>query len=298
MTLRSPGGPRVALATCSQFPQLPDDETLLLDALRERGIAAEPAVWDDRSQDWQRFSLVVVRSTWDYVPHREQFVAWASSLPWLLNSAEVIAWNTDKRYLRELPGAVATQFVTPGESWEPPPGEYVLKPTVSAGSRGTARYSPGQEEQARAHLGALLAAERTVMVQPYLSAVDDSGETALVFFDGEFSHAIRKGPLLAPSSGPSNALFVKEDVSARRPRAEELAFAETVLGGLRWSREQLLYARVDLIPAADGTPQLVELELTEPSLFLSHDDAAAGRLADCVVGRLRNTDAQDRVAGV
>ncbi len=297
MTFRSPRSPRVALATCAQFPQLPDDEPLLLDALCARGIAAEPAVWDDPSQDWQRFSLVVVRSTWDYVARRDQFVAWASSVPWLLNSAEVIAWNTDKRYLRELPGAVATQFVAPGEHWDPPPGEYVVKPTVSAGARDTARYSRGQEEQARAHLAGLLAAGRTAMVQPYLSAVDDIGETALVYFDGEFSHAIRKGPLLAPRTGPSNALFVKEDITARRPRAEELAYARTVLESLPWPREELLYARVDLIPAADGTPQLVELELTEPSLFLSHGGAAAGRLADRVLHRLSTADPQRRVTG-
>jgi hypothetical protein len=277
---------------------LPEDEPLLLHALHERGIAAEPAVWDDPGQRWEGFDLVVVRSTWDYVPRRDQFVRWARSLPWSLNSAEVIAWNTDKRYLAELPGAVATQFVSPGESWEPPSAEYVIKPTVSAGSRDTARYRPGEEEQGRTHLEGLLAAGRTVMVQPYLSAVDEIGETALLFFDGEFSHAIRKGPLLAPRSAPSGALFVKEDITARRPRGDELAFAETVLDGLPWHRQELLYARVDLIPAADGTPRLIELELTEPSLFLAHDRAAAGRLADCVVGRLRSADAQGRVIGV
>ena len=139
---------------------MPEDEPLLLHALHERGIAAVPAVWDDPGQHWERFDLVVVRSTWDYVSRRDQFVRWASSLPWSLNRAEVIAWNTDKRYLDELPGAVPTQFVSPGESWEPPSAEYVIKPTVSAGSRDTARYGPGEEEQARTHLEALLAAGR------------------------------------------------------------------------------------------------------------------------------------------
>lgn len=283
----SPRHPRVALATCSQFPELPEDEPMLLNALRERGVVTEPAVWNDPGQDWSRFALVIVRSTWDYVPRREQFVSWAASVPWLLNDAEVIAWNTDKRYLRELSGTVPTRFVEPGEHWEPPVGEYVIKPSVSAGSQDTARYQPGEEQRARSHLEALLAAGRTVMVQPYLAAVDDQGESALVFFDGEFSHAIRKAPLLAPRSDPSRALFAQEDISARNPRPDELALAEEILGSLRWPRQELLYARVDLIPAADGTPQLVELELTEPSLFLAHQDAAAGRLADCVAGRLR-----------
>ena len=86
------------------------------------------------------------------------------------------------------------------------------------------------------------------MVQPYLSAVDEMARRRSLFFDGEFSHAIRKGPLLAPRSAPSGALFVKEDITARRPRAEELGFAETILDALPWRREELLYARVDLIP--------------------------------------------------
>ena len=93
---------RVALATCAELPQLGEDEPLLLDALRDRGIDAEPAVWDDPGVDWAaRSSLVVVRSAWDYAPRRDEFVAWARSLPRLLNPADVIAWNTDKRYLGE-----------------------------------------------------------------------------------------------------------------------------------------------------------------------------------------------------
>ena len=88
---------RVALATCAELPQLGEDEPLLLDALRDRGIAAEPAVWDDLGVDWGSFELVVIRSVWDYAPRRDEFVAWARSLPRVLNPAEVIAWNTDTR---------------------------------------------------------------------------------------------------------------------------------------------------------------------------------------------------------
>ena len=109
---------RVALATCAELPQLGEDEPLLLQALRDRGISAEPAVWDDGDVDWGAFELVVVRSTWDYAPRRDQFVAWARSLPRVLNPGEVIAWNTDKRYLGELPSAVPTTYVAPAEGWD------------------------------------------------------------------------------------------------------------------------------------------------------------------------------------
>jgi glutathione synthase/RimK-type ligase-like ATP-grasp enzyme len=277
---------RIALATCAELPQLDQDESLLLFALRARGVSAEPAVWDDAAVDWGGYELVVVRSTWDYASRREQFAAWARSVPRLLNSAEVISWNIDKRYLAEVPRAVPTEFLTPGQAWEPGTGEYVVKPTISAGSRDTARYGHGDDARARAHVAELLSAGRSVMIQPYLAAVDDRGETALMFFAGEYSHAIRKGQMLQRGRAPSTGLYVEEDISPRDPDGAERTVAEEILDSLPWPRSELLYARVDLIPGPDGTPRLVELELTEPSLFLAHREGAADRLAERVIERL------------
>ena len=280
--------PRVALATCAQLPELADDEPMLVEALSVRGVEAEPRVWDDPAVDWGAYGLVVVRSTWDYAARREQFVRWADSVPRLLNSAAVIRWNTDKRYLAELPRAVPTEFVALGGSWEPPAGEIVVKPTISAGSKDTARYGPKDRTRARAHVQALTAAGRTAMVQPYLDAVDEHGETALLFFGGQYSHAIRKGQMLERGRPPSEGddLYVEEEISAREPDRQEREVAEEILDALRWSRHELLYARVDLIRGPDGAPQLVELELTEPSLFLSHSEGAAARLAEQLIQRL------------
>ena len=114
--------PRVAIATCAELPELADDEPMLLDALRVRGVDAAPAVWDDDSVDWGAYDLVVIRSTWDYAARRAEFVNWAERVPRLLNPAEVIRWNTDKRYLAELPSSVRTELVAPGDRWEPPGG--------------------------------------------------------------------------------------------------------------------------------------------------------------------------------
>ena len=279
--------PCVGLATCAEYPRLADDDPLLLDALRARGVEAEPAVWDDPAVEWDRYALVVVRSTWDYSWQREQFLAWAESVPRLLNAPDVVRWNTDKRYLAQLPCAVATQFVDRADAWQPPAREYVVKPVVSSGSRHTGRYSaPDDDARAREHVRELVAEGRSVMVQPYLEAVDEHGETALLFFGGEYSHAIRKGQMLRRGGRPSTDLFVREQIDKRTPDQAELALAERILDALPWPRAELLYARVDLIPGADGAPQLVELELTEPSLFLSYCDGAAGRLADQVVKRL------------
>jgi glutathione synthase/RimK-type ligase-like ATP-grasp enzyme len=276
----------VAIATCAEMPQLGDDEPLLLDELRARGIDAEPAIWDDPAIDWAEYGLVVVRCTWDYAPRRDQFVAWAESVPRLLNAADVIRWNTDKRYLAELPAAVPTQFVEDADRWEPPADEYVVKPAVSAGSRDTARYRRGEERTAQAHVAGLTEQGRTVMVQPYLTAVDERGETALVYFGGEYSHAICKGQMLHPGKAPSSDLYVSETITARTPTADELAVADRILDSLPWDRDELLYARVDLIHGPDGEPLVVELELTEPSLFLSYGDGAAARLAELVSNRM------------
>ena len=277
---------RIALATCADFPQLADDEPLVIDELRARGVVAEPAVWDDEQIDWSAYELVVVRCTWDYTARREQFLEWAQSLPRVLNAPEVLEWNTDKRYLGELPHALHTQFVSAGDSWELPAEEYVIKPTVSAGSRNTARYGPGQEAEARAHIAGLLETGRTAMIQPYLSAVDGYGETGLIYIAGEFSHAIRKGQILEVGDAPRDAVHVHEEISTREPRPDEHEVAEAILDALAWPASDLLYARVDLIPDADGSPTLLELELTEPSLFLSSGEGAAGRLAEAVTKRL------------
>lgn len=288
--------PAVALVTCARLPDLDPDDRLLLAPLAEAGFEVTVAVWDDPAVDWARFDLVVVRNTWDYPLRRDEFVAWARSVPALANPAEVIAWNTDKRYLRDLAAAgvpvVPTTWVAPGEAWSPPAdGEWVVKPAVSIGSRDSGRYVlPAQRDLAAAHVARLQAAGRLAMVQPYVPSVDSYGETGLIYLGGAYSHAIRKGPLL---SGPDpalqgdggSALYVEEEITARTPTEAEQAVAEATLRALPFDPAQLLYARVDLLDTPDG-PTLIELELTEPSLFVGTAPGAPERFAAAVARRL------------
>jgi len=283
--------PRVALATCAELPKLDADEPELADALEALGVDATPAVWDDEDVDWSGYELVIVRATWDYTLKRDAFLHWARRVPRILNPPDVLSWNTDKRYLLELPHAVDTVFIGPGETWQEtwqpePVGDFVVKPSVAAGSHDAARYVPEDIGRAHEHVTSLLSTGQTVMVQPYLDAVDESGETALIYFDGVYSHAIRKGPMLRPGHGPSNALFVEEEIEARTPSDAERAIGEEILDAVRWPRRELLYARVDVIAGPDGAPRLVELELTEPSLFFTHAPGSAARLAQRIVNRL------------
>ncbi|WP_431883374.1 ATP-grasp domain-containing protein [Micromonospora gifhornensis] len=289
------GKPRVALVTCTEFADLEADDRLVIAPLAARDIAAEPVVWDDPAVDWADYDLVVLRSPWDYMSRRDDFVAWAARVPRLVNPADVVRWNTDKRYLDELRAAgvptVPTGWVLPGESWQPPAddGEYVVKPSISAGSQDTGRYDltdPEHRDLAVAHVRRLGDAGRIAMIQPYLRAVDTAGETALLYLAGPqglaFSHAIRKGPMLSGPDLGTEGLYKPEEISPRTATADQLAVAERTLAVVPGGTDRLLYARVDLIPGPDGTPVLVELELTEPSLFLGYAPGAPDRLAEAI----------------
>ncbi len=281
--------PRIALATCRALPAGDGDDAGLPAALG----GAEFVVWDDPAAGWDAYDLVVVRSTWDYHARREAFVAWAAGLgPRIVNPPDVLAWNTDKRYLRELAGAglpvVATDLAEPGGAFAPPPGHYVVKPTVSAGSRDTARFGAGDDERAAALVAAIHASGRTAMVQPYVASVDERGETALLFFGGEYSHAIHKGPLLRPGADPTtDPLFAAEEILPRTPTDAERAVAQRFVA---WAARRFgappAYARVDLVQDAAGAPLLLELELTEPSLFFAQAPGAVARFAAAVRSRL------------
>ncbi len=289
--------PMVALVTCAELPDLDPDDRLLVDPLAEHGIAVIAAVWDDPGVDWASFDLVVLRSTWDYAQRRDDFVAWATAVPSLVNPADVVVWNTDKRYLRELAAigvrVVPTSWLEPVDPWSPPVGgEWVIKPAVSAGSKDTGRYDladPAHRDLATAHVARLQAANRLVMIQPYLPAVDSYGETAVLYLDGAYSHSIRKGPVLVGPDLGEAGLYKEESVSARLPTPAELKVAEAALAAVPGGADGLLYARIDMIPGLDGEPLLVELELTEPSLFLGTAPGAAERLSTAIAQRLAST---------
>lgn len=271
---------RIALATCSELPELDDDERRVLEPLAELGVEAVPAVWDDPAVDWTGFDLTVVRSTWDYVGRREAFLEWAASVPRLHNPEPVLRWNTDKRYLAELAEAGLPVVPTWFDELPELDGELVVKPTESAGARDTGRFESAAEAEELA--ASIRASGRTAMAQPYLEEIDEHGETGLVFIGGEYSHAFRKGPLLPRDAAPVEGLFAFEHITRREPAVSEREMADAVFAWVCERFGQLLYARVDVVP-----PGLVlELEVTEPSLFLGQDDAAPRRLAEAIAALL------------
>ncbi len=290
----------VALVSARAARGLDEDLPLLLTAFAAAGARAEIADWDDREVDWTRFDVALLRSAWDYTERLTEFLAWVehtSSNTLLLNPAAVVRWSADKHYLlaladRGLP-VVTTMFAEPGQDArrilqqflaEHPSTELVVKPAVGAGARDTRRHVAAATDETVGHVSGLLTAGRSVMLQPYFEGVDRHGETALMFIDGRFSHAIRKGPLLPPGAPAHDALFAPEEISVRVPGADELDVAQRMLAALPFG--PLLYARVDLIRDARGAPCLLELELAEPSLFLAYAPGSAARFAAAALARL------------
>lgn len=287
------GRTRVALVTCAELPDADPDDRKVLYPLTRRGIDTDIVVWDDKTVDWDKYQLVVLRSVWDYVRKLDEFVAWAQRVPRLANPADVVRWNTDKRYLLELAKkqlpVVPTTWLEPGDGIHlPSSGEFVVKPSVGAGSLDTGRYRADDEEQvvaARKQANRLLGARRRVMVQPYLSEVDTHGENALLYFGGKFSHAVTKGAMLDGPAKEIEGLYKPERITRYEATGVEKALAERVLAAVPGGPERLLYARVDVIPTKDG-PVVLELELTEPSLFFAHSEGAPERFADAVTSAL------------
>jgi glutathione synthase/RimK-type ligase-like ATP-grasp enzyme len=283
---------RVALVSSERGLRVDPDLPIAAAALRGAGFDVDLVRWDDGSVDWDVFRLAVVRSCWDYAWRLEEFLGWAAAVPRLRNGVELLRWNTDKTYLRDLEGAglpvVPTVWGPSVVDELPDAAEWVVKPSVSAGSRDTARWS--ERSAALAHVAELTGAGRTAMLQPYLASVDDAGETAMLFVGGRFSHAVRKGALLKPGEGVRQDRDSRGDLSRVDPTAAQREVAESVfaaIGRLVPGSSAPLYARIDLVDDAAGRPVVLELELTEPSLFLPQAPEAAEALVRGVEADVR-----------
>jgi glutathione synthase/RimK-type ligase-like ATP-grasp enzyme len=283
---------RVALVTVDAARALDEDLLPLTEAFRSIGARVETPSWDDVEVDWAAYDLALLRSTWDYTERLPEFLAWterAAQIARLFNPPDIVRWNTDKRYLHDLDRAavpiIPSHFAAPGEAVRfPDSPEWVVKPSVGAGSRGAKRFGATERAAAQAHALDLQRQGLTALIQPYLESVDVQGETALVFYNGSYSHAFRKGPILLRQAGDVQGLFAQESIEPRQAAADEIAVGQLALravpGGVP------LYARVDLIRAADGRPQLLELEMTEPSMYFRCGPGSAERFVQACLLKL------------
>ena len=279
---------RVLLLTGGVGMPVPDPESgLLVSALADRGVRADLVPWD-AEMVWSVAALVVLRTPWDYVERHEAFLARLreiAALTTLVNDAGLVAWNIHKRYLAELERAgvpvVPLALVARGAGAAARDAartafgeEIVIKPAISAGARGTIRVDTASE-RAREHLAGLLE-DGDALVQPYLAEVE-AGEVSLMFFGGQFSHAVRKVP-----AGGDFRVHAEYGGSVELICATGAERAVAAVS-LRAAPASATYARIDLVTTADG-PLLMEAELIEPELFLPFEPQAAARFADVIVG--------------
>jgi hypothetical protein len=292
---------RLALATCRALPSWEVDDRPLREALREEGAAVDEPVWDDPRVDWPSFDACLIRTTWDYMERRDEYVAWAERVGGatrLFNSPAVVRWNTHKGYLRALAdrgvAIVPTEWLPEGAPAAI--GELVadrgwsrafLKPVIGATARETLRFAADRDglRAAQGHADRLLPTEG-LMLQPYLERVETDGEVSAIFVDGELTHGVRKVPV-------AGDYRVQDDFGARdfpySFAGEERLAAEAVVAAAERALDlatPLLYARADFLRGPRGELLLTELELVEPSLFFRHAPAAARALAGALLRRL------------
>lgn len=282
--------PRIAIATCARHDRDKVDDRLLAEAFAARMVDPPPCVWDGEQPDWSDFDACLIRSTWDYHDKHEEFLAWTREVAAetrLWNPPELVAWNSNKTYLRQLGeagvrivptvwvergSAVELEEVLAGRDWE----EAVVKPVVDLGAHNLRRARRGEGSAA---LEAVLR-RGDAMVQPFLPSVEARGELSLIYIAGELTHAVRKRP--APGDFRVQSIW-GGTANRDEPTQNEVELAELTLAQLD---EPPLYARVDLVEGPTGEPCLIELELIEPNLYLKEHPPAAEALADAALLRI------------
>ena len=301
-----PTHPKVTLVTCKAQPTLFHGEEGLPDELAARGCDPQIKVWNDPDVDWSEAGMVVVRSVSDYAQDRRAFLEWTRSLRRVQNSCDVLDWNSDKHYLKELAAlgmpTIPTNWLEPAQNLSkhqihtrfPAFGEFVVKPAVSSGVRDIGRYTTvdtRQRQAAMRQVQGLLGEGRSVMIQRYVEEIDLHGEISLVFFNGLVSHAVEKRAALHPSSITDPT--VHEAVVTAEP-ADSVAWkwGEEIRRVLHdYVRERnghddlLLFNRVDLVPDGQGSFMVMEVSLVDADLYLGTTPRALGNFADAISAR-------------
>lgn len=250
-------------------------------ALSGRGIDLHAQPWSEPLT--QAYDLVVPLVAWGYHNAPDDFRRALAAIKAkgfrMQNPPEIVSWNVDKRYLRDLAEAgvriVPTVFVeaVTAAAIAAARADFgqkavVLKPVISAGAKNTLVHE-GESLPENVPDGA-------AMIQPFMPAIQSEGEWSLLFYGGSLSHAVLK----TPKAGDFRS---QPDYDARlRVETPPVEAVELAYQALEFVGQSLLYARVDMVRDEAGRFCLMELELIEPDLYLGYDEGAAGRLAHAI----------------
>jgi glutathione synthase/RimK-type ligase-like ATP-grasp enzyme len=281
---------RCGIITCTKFPTFTDDDRILVSEL-SRTYEVVPVVWTE-PRAYEDTDFLLIRSPWDYFSKFTEFARWldgvaASGIP-MFNSPQIVTWNFDKKYLRDLRAKLPkTLWIKRGEQIDLKKTllnvgfeRAVIKPTISAASDSTYLVDFNNLDKVADTIASLLA-HKDMMIQEFMPEIVETGEYSLIFFDKKFSHAVLKRPTKGDFRVQQNfgGTITPIDLPAHR-----IAQAKEILESIPPELNPL-YGRVDVVERSDRL-LLMELELFEPHLYFGYSEEAAKRLADAIQSRL------------
>lgn len=257
-------------------PTAENEDDTLLNFLKEKGLSIEKVIWNDKDVHWENYNLAILKSPWDYFDLIEDFYNWLAMLQSknvkLLNPIEIVKWNADKHYLKDIAQAglnvAQSIFLNKGENinltnyFEVFNGEaFIVKPCVSGGSKNTFKVDLANVEEINQKLKTLLT-EEDFIIQPFIKEIETEGEWSFLFFGGKFSHCLLKK---AKNGDFRVQHYLGGSIHPQNPPQHLLQSAQQYVDEFA---ADCLYARVDGIEVK-GNFVLMELELIEPYLFLN-----------------------------
>jgi glutathione synthase/RimK-type ligase-like ATP-grasp enzyme len=261
--------------------------------LQNAGAEVEPVAWTEAA-DLSAFDLVLPLVAWGYHLEYSRWLdfldrAERDRLP-LVNAPTLLRWNSDKAYLTELgERGVPTVPTLAVESccdadldearrrfasdW------LVIKPPVSASATGTHRLGPGDDLPSDSR-------GKSMIIQPLIEEIGTTGEFSLMLFNGEYSHAVVKRPKTGDFRVQEHHGGVT--LPCETPPAGAIDLAQAALAA---APAEAVYARVDIVPNDEGLLRIMELELIEPSLFLTHAPDAGAAFVRSILSAARTATA-------
>ena len=265
------------------------EQELLKSAFESQGLKVDITYWDNPSYEWQQTKSVLFRTVWDYFERFDEFWDWLEQVKTktrLINSYELIKWNIDKHYLRDLKNngiqVVPTYFADRGNNislqeianlndWK----HIVIKPAISASAFNTYKINNDEIEQKEQLFHELLQTH-DMLVQPFFPTISELGEASLMVFGGKFTHAILK-------KAKAGDFRVQDDfggtVHDYNPTQEEINFAEKVFQSCT---SMPIYGRVDIVWDSNKHIYRSELEIIEPELWIRNRPESANKIAEAV----------------
>ena len=283
---------QILFVSCNRWSYISQSDTVLADALSERGYRVDHQPWQGDFAAFQRADLILLRSNWDYHYDLAGFTAWldrveAAALP-IHNPIPLVRWNLHKRYLFDLQarGVLIPTTRVLAMAAEPEPifqelgwQEAIIKPVAGASSHLVERVS----DDGLAHWSQRVRSQRADgdwLIQEFRPEIKQTGEWSLVFLAGAFSHAVVKQP--DPGEFQLKSQYT-EQIRRVTPPADLLRQAQQVIASLPTVP---LYARVDGIRSAQGAFLVLELELNEPGLYFTFAPEQASHFAAVIHDKL------------